>query len=512
MASLWLDTVSRDAYPPLDRDLDVDAVVIGGGIAGVTAARLLLRAGRRVALVEARRLGDGDTGHTTAHLTEVLDAGYATLRSHFGRGGAALAAASQRVAIERIADFVQEDALDCAFARVPAYRYAETEEEIGPLDEELEAMQEAGLHAVRVDRAPLPFPTRAAIRVEDQARFHPLEYVLGLARRFAAAGGLVFEGTRATKIAEGRRCAVETSGGTITCADVVVMTHAPVSSRFALHAKMAPYRTYALAAEVPSVPADGLYYDSRDPYHYTRIQETRAGTFLVIGGEDHKAGHEEHTRRHHEALERYVRARWPVARIAGRWSGVVWEPADGLAFIGRSSGSEHVWVGTGFSGTGMTFGTLAAMVVSDGVLGIENRFAELYDAARVKPLAQAFRYAAENADVATRLAKDRLSRGEVDSLAEVPPGEGRLVRVKGKMVAAYRSEVGELTAVSARCTHLGCHVRWNEAEACWDCPCHGSRFTAMGAVLSGPAMRALERVGGLEDAGRAEEDAERPEP
>jgi glycine/D-amino acid oxidase-like deaminating enzyme/nitrite reductase/ring-hydroxylating ferredoxin subunit len=504
MTSLWLETVSRDPYPALDRDLDVDVAVIGGGIAGVTAARLLQLAGRRVALIEARRLGLGDTGHTTAHLTELLDAGYATLRSHFGRGGAALAAAGQRVAIERIAELASGSGIECAFERVPAYRYAETDDEVRELEDELEAMQEAGLDAARVDRPPLPVSALAAIRVEDQAQFHPLAYLLGLARRFAEEGGLVFEGTRARKISEGRRCTVEAEGGRITCADVVVMTHAPVSSRFALHSKMAPYRTYALAARVASLPPPGLYYDSRDPYHYVRTQETADGAFLVAGGEDHKAGHEEHPSTHHEALERWVRECWPVKEIAHRWSGQVWEPADGLAFIGRSSGSEHVWVGTGFSGTGMTFGTLAALVVADGILGIENRFAELHEATRVKPIAQARRYMAENVDVAGRLAKDRVSRGEVESIAEVPPGEGRLVRVDGKMLAAYRSETGELTAMSARCTHLGCHVQWNDAEACWDCPCHGSRFAAMGEVLSGPAVEALAPVEVEEERGARE--------
>jgi glycine/D-amino acid oxidase-like deaminating enzyme/nitrite reductase/ring-hydroxylating ferredoxin subunit len=505
MTSLWLETVSRDTYRALDRDLDVDVAVIGGGLAGVTAARLLQLAGRRVALLEARRLGLGDTGHTTAHLTELLDAGYATLRSNFGRGGSALAAAGQRVAIERIAELAAGAGIDCGFERVPAFRYAESEEEARALDDELEAMQEAGLDAARVDRPPLPVPALAAIRVEDQAQFHPLAYVLGLARRFAEEGGLVFEGTRARKISEERRCTVEAEGGRITCSEVVVMTHAPVSSRFALHSKMAPYRTYALAARVPTLPPPGLYYDSRDPYHYVRTQRTADGAWLVAGGEDHKAGHEEHASTHHDALERWVRERWPAAEVAHRWSGQVWEPADGLAFIGRSSGSEHVWVGTGFSGTGMTFGTLAALVVADGILGIENRFAELHDATRVKPIAQARRYMAENVDVAGRLAKDRVARGEVESLAEVPPGEGRLVRVGGKMVAAYRSERGELTALSARCTHLGCHVQWNDAEACWDCPCHGSRFAAMGEVLSGPAVEALARVEAEEEERAARE-------
>jgi glycine/D-amino acid oxidase-like deaminating enzyme/nitrite reductase/ring-hydroxylating ferredoxin subunit len=472
----------------------VDVAVVGGGIAGVTAARLLQEGRRRVALLEARRIGAGDTGHTTAHLTELLDAGYATLRSHFGEEGATLAARSQRDAIDRVERFVREDGISCGFSRVPGFRYADVRDEVESLDDELRAMREAGVDAARADVVPLPYPVAAAIRVERQAQLHPVAYLAGMLERFVAAGGLVFEGTRATRISEGEPCTVETPGGAILCRDVVVMTHAPVSSRFALHSKMAPYRTYAVAARLPSLPPPGLYYDSQDPYHYIRTQETSDGTFLVVGGDDHKAGHEEDTRRSYASLEGWVQTRFPGAAIAHRWSGQVWEPADGLAFIGTSSGARHVWVGTGFSGTGMTFGTLAAMIVSDGILGRKSPYARLYDATRVKPLAQARAYLSENADVAAQLAKDRLSRGEARSVAEVPPGEGRLVRVDGKMAAVHRSEDGAVTAVSAACTHLGCHVRWNRAETCWDCPCHGSRFDAAGEVLSGPATRRLAPV------------------
>lgn len=489
--SLWLATAARSALEPLSSDLTVDVAVVGGGIAGVTAARLLQKIGLRVALLEARRIGEGDTGHTTAHLTELLDAGYATLRSRFGREGAALAARSQREAIARIERFAQEDGIECGFTRVPGFRYAEDEEESASLDEELGAMREAGLDAARVDHVPLPYPVAGALRVGNQAQFHPLAYLAGMLERFLAEGGRAFEHTRATRVTGGR---VEIAGGTVTCGEVVVMTHAPVSSRVAIHSKLAPYRTYAVAARLSALPPPGLYYDSKDPYHYVRTQETADGTFLVAGGEDHKAGHEEDTWRRFVALEGWLGDRFPVASIAHRWSGQVWEPADGLAFIGRSSGARHVWVGTGFSGTGMTFGTLAAMIVSDGILGRASPYAALYDATRVKPLAQARRYVTENADVAARLAKDWLSRGEVRSVAEVPAGEGRLVQVGGRMAAVHRADDGALTAVSAACTHLGCHVRWNGAESCWDCPCHGSRFDTAGEVLSGPAMKALGPV------------------
>lgn len=494
LASLWQETFAARTYAPLDRDLDVDVAVIGGGIAGVTAARLLRASGLTVALLEARRLGGGDTGNTTAHLTELLDEGYAALESRFGREGARLAARSQRAAIEHIAGEVAHVGIDCGLRRVPAYRYAEREEDVAELEDELAAMRRAGLQASLVHAVPLPWPIRAAIRVEDQAQLHPLAYLHGLAARLVAGGGQVFEETRATKITEGEPCAVEAGGRVVTCRDVVVMTHAPVSSRFALHSKMAPYRTYAVSARVPTPPPAALYYDSDDPYHYTRLQEATGGRFLVVGGEDHKAGHDEPAAGHLEALEEYVRGHFAGAEIVHRWSGQVWEPADGLAFIGRSAGADHVWVGTGFSGTGLTFGTLAATVVTHGILGVPDPFARLYDATRVKPLAQARRYLAENADVAVRLARDRVDRGEVDGVGDVAPGEGRLVRVGGRMAAVHRAEDGHVTACAAACTHLGCYVRWNDAAACWDCPCHGSRFAPDGAVLSGPAVKALAPI------------------
>jgi glycine/D-amino acid oxidase-like deaminating enzyme/nitrite reductase/ring-hydroxylating ferredoxin subunit len=502
-ASLWIATAKGPGRPRLHGDLDTDVCVVGGGIAGLTAARLAQQRGLRVALVEASRLAARDSGHTTAHLTEMLDAGYVAIRKRFGKAGAVLAATSTRAAIEQIARLAEEEAIECHFARVPGWRYAETDAEIEGLEEELQAMRDAGMKAKLCRTTPLPFPVKAAIKVEAQAQFHPREYLVGLADRVAAAGGRLFEGTRALKIREGKPCEVETARGVITCREVIVATHAPVSSRFALQTKIAPYRTYAVALRVPSLPPPGLYYDSQEPYHYTRTQETSKGSFLVVGGEDHKVGHDNDTAGRFTALERYARTKFPGAEVVYHWSGQVIEPADGLAFIGRAPGAKQVWVATGFSGTGMTFGTLAAMIIADGIAGRENPFAGLYDAGRVKPIAQARRALAENLDVAKVLAKDRLDQGEVATVAEVPPGEGRLVRIRGKMVAAHRAADGRLSCVSATCTHLGCHVQWNDAEHSWDCPCHGSRFDVAGRVINGPAVKDLRPV-------RVDEDEQRP--
>jgi glycine/D-amino acid oxidase-like deaminating enzyme/nitrite reductase/ring-hydroxylating ferredoxin subunit len=493
-ASLWIATSKGQGRGRLDHDLEVDVCVVGGGITGLTAARLAQRDGRSVVVVDAGRIAAQDSGHTTAHLTEMLDHGYATLRTHFGATGALMAAVSSRVAIETIERIAAEERIACRLSRVTGWRWADSEDELDDLREELDAMQQSGLRASFARETPLPWRVAGAIRVEEQAQFHPREYLLGLADGVAGAGGLLFEGTRAVKIEEGERCAVVTERGVVRCRHVVVATHHPVSSKFALHTKIAPYRTYAVAARVPSLPRPGLYYDSEDPYHYVRTQDTSSGTFLVVGGEDHKVGHEDETHARFDALERWTRERFQGAEIAYRWSGQVIEPADGLPFIGRAPLSSRVFVATGFSGTGMTFGTVAGIVIADEIAGRDNPFAKLYDATRVKPLAQARRYVAENVDFPATLAKDRVDRGQVASPADVPLGEGRLVRVGGKMVACHRTAAGELRAVSAVCTHLGCHVHWNGAERSWDCPCHGSRFDTAGRVLNGPAVRALEPV------------------
>ncbi|HEY1905055.1 MAG TPA: FAD-dependent oxidoreductase, partial [Myxococcaceae bacterium] len=215
---------------------------------------------------------------------------------------------------------------------------------------------------------------------------------------------------------------------------------------------------------------------------------------LIVGGGDHKTGQKEDTGQCFDRLATYASTRFGPTHIAHRWSGQVIEPVDGLPFIGKNPGAQHVHVATGFSGTGMTFGTLAGMILSDEVLGVENPWVALYHPGRVKPLAQAREFLGENVDFPAHLVRDRFARGDAGGLDQVPPGEGRLFRSDGKMIAVYRDDAGSIHARSAVCTHLGCHVRWNREERSWDCPCHGSRFDVDGAVLNGPATKDLEQV------------------
>jgi Rieske Fe-S protein len=301
-------------------------------------------------------------------------------------------------------------------------------------------------------------------------------------------------------VEDGAPGVVRTDGGrAVRAAAVVVATTTPVNDRVTMHTKQAPYRTYVIGARVPrgAVPL-GLYWDTLDPYHYVRLlhafpeghDESGGTDVLLVGGEDHKTGQgDDDTAARFEALEQWTRARFPVEAVEFTWSGQVMEPVDGVAYIGRNPGERNVYIVTGDSGNGMTHGTLAGLIVPDLILGRENRWAALYDPARVT-LAATGEWVKENVNVTAQYA-DHLTPGEVDSPDEVPPGEGRVLRRGAGKLAAYRAPDGTLTVRSAVCTHLYCVVEWNGIEKTWDCPCHGSRFAPDGAVINGPAVAPL---------------------
>lgn len=508
--SLWVATSpaltkrSRlDANELLREDDVVDVVIVGAGITGITAALLLQRAGKRVVVLEGREVAHGVTGYTTAHLTEAIDTRFTTLIRDFGVEGARLAADASRVAMERIARFIDEKSIECEFRRLSGYLYTEREEDVEALHREHHAALEVGL-AVEMTRAvPLPFRTAAAVRFPNQAEFHVTKYLRPLCEELESGGGLVFEGARVREITDGDPCSVTTESGRVVKAKhVIVAANVPLNRVF-LQTKIAHYRSYVIAARVREPSLEGLFWDTDSPYHYLRSAEG----VLIVGGEDHKTGTEEDTMARYEKLLAYTRERFVVEDVKYRWSAQVIEPADGLPFIGRNSLDTRVFVATAFSGNGMTFGTAAAILLSDLVLGVRNPWQDLFEPTRIKPVAAAKDFVTNNAEVGVHFITDRLKAPDAKSLLEVAPGEGKIVRVKGQRLAVYRDQTTHaLTALSPVCPHLGCHVKFNAAEKSWDCPCHGSRFTTKGEVINGPSMAGLKQVV-VQDEGDTADDA-----
>ncbi|HEX2251089.1 MAG TPA: FAD-dependent oxidoreductase, partial [Gemmatimonadales bacterium] len=488
--SLWMLSEQLRTPPPLREDLRTDVCVIGAGIAGVTTAYLLAKAGKRVVVLDDGPLGGGETGRTTAHLSNALDDRYHVLERLHGSEGARLAAASHGAAIDRVEAIVREESIDCDFRRLDGYLFVPPGDSIDILEAELEAARRAGLVEVAlIPRAPLQsFDTGPCLRFPRQGQFHPLSYLNGLIAALERMGGRAYGDTHVTGVEAGPPAQVATeSKRTVTADFVVCATNTPVIDWLVIHSKQAAYRTYVIGGPISGEIPTALFWDTADPYHYVRL----AGDILIVGGEDHKTGQEDDGQDRFGRLERWTKDRFPIRSVEFRWSGQVMEPVDALGYIGRNPGDKaHVFVATGDSGHGMTHGTIAGILISDLILGRSNEWEKLYDPGR-KSLKSTGEYLKVNLNVAKQYT-DYVTPGEVRSEDEIRPGQGAIVRHGLKKLAVYRDESGALHRVSAVCTHLGCIVHWNSLERSWDCPCHGSRFGIEGKVLNGPALGELQ--------------------
>lgn len=494
--SIWMRTADVPQYQPLADDITADVCVVGAGIAGMTIAYLLAREGRDVVVLDDGPVAGGETGRTTAHLSWALDDFYSRIERMHGAEGARMAAASHRRAVDLIEEIVRGEAIDCEFERLSGYWFAEDADGRGELDEELEAARRAGAGEVeRLEQIPgVPFRTAAALRFADQAQFHPLKYIAGLARAIIRDGGKIHCATHvADLVAKSPRPAVRTeSGHTVAAGAVVFATNSPVNDWVKMHTKQAAYRTYVVGIRIPAGSVGrGLYWDNLDPYHYVRLAEDAGGEVLIVGGQDHKTGQADDQEERFDALVEWTRLHFPAAgEELYRWSGQVIEPNDYMAFIGRNPGDDHIYIATGDSGNGMTHGTIAGMLITDLILGRDNRWEKLYDPSR-KSLRAAPEFLKENLNVAAQY-RDLVRRGEVASADAIAPDSGALIRDGARLLAVYRDADGGLHTRSALCTHLYCVVDWNDTEKTWDCPCHGSRFDRYGKVVNGPAIEDLK--------------------
>lgn len=489
--SLWLDTTPESGFPPLQEGLTVDVAIVGGGLAGLTAATLLKAEGKSVAVLEAGRIVQGVTGYTTAKVTSLHGLIYADLVRHFGDEKARAYAEANQAAIEQIASLIQAKQIDCDFVRTEAYTYTESGDERDKIIAEVEAAIKLGLPATFTDETALPFPVKGAVRFDNQAQFHPRKYLLALARDIPGDGSAIFEETRVLGVEEGEPCVVTTDRGTIAARSIIVASHYPFGDRLLYAFRLHPHRSYVLAVRVAQPLSRGMFI-STEPSHSVRSYPAPGSDMLLVGGEGHKAGQGGDTVARYQRLEQWARERFDVQSVAYRWSTQDNSTLDGVPYIGRyGPTSRHLYVATGFGGWGMTNGTVAGMLLRDLILERDNSWSSVFDPNRVK-LTGLSDLVGQVGDIAKHFVGDRMTDATVEDIA---PGEGKIVDTPNGKAAMYKGEDGTLHALSAACTHMGCFVLWNPAEKSWDCPCHGSRFATDGQVLHGPANEALQQLG-----------------
>ena len=491
--SLWVGTSEVTRFHELHGDMTADVVVIGAGIAGLTTAALLKADGARVVVVEAGRVAGGVTGYTTAKLTVLHGLIFDDLAQAFGDEGARKYADANLAGMATVAELAMRHGIDCELERRPAYTYTTDSAMVDKVTAEVAAAQRLGLEVQFTTDTDLPYPVEGAIRVDDQAQFHPRKYCIGLARGIDGAGSAVYERTRALSIDEqDGRCTVETDHGTITAGHVVQATHLPFSDSGGFFARTHPMRSYALSARLDGPVPQGMYLSVDTPSRSVRSAHMDGEEVVILGGEGHKVGQDPDTRERYTALEEWARAEFPVRSIDYRWSAQDYMPVDHVPFVGQvSPASERVLVATGFKKWGMSNGSAAGVMLADRIAGRANPFADFFDTNRANPRQSIKELVKENANVVKRFVGDRL-RTETRSVADLAPGEAAVLVEGAERVAVYRDDAGAVHAVSPVCTHMGCTVTWNTAETTWDCPCHGSRFTCDGQVIQGPAVKDLE--------------------
>ena len=496
--SLWQRT-DKPLYKSLTGNLRADVCIVGAGIAGLTVAYELLKNDVKVAIFDRERLGLGETGLTSAHLSSALDDGYHSLQKMHGFEGARLAAESHTRAIDYIEHLQLAENIACEFEGVNGYLFLGPDQSVEDLIRERKAAHQSGLSEVRMlERASSPlFDTGPCLVYPRQAQFHPLRYLDGLAEAVIRLGGQIFTHSEVVEVFNGRYSHVKTSQGyKVEAENIVVATNAPINNLVAIHTKNPAFRSYIVGVVVPPERAErALFWDTAHPYHYLRfVRDPATGEdILLVGGEDHRTGQDIDPEVHFTKLHSWISTRLGIdTRIVTRWSGQILEPVDGLAYIGRNPGDQNVFIATGDSGHGLTHGTIAGMLIRDLILKRTNPWQSLYDPSRLH-----FRSLGTYVKAATQSTmpySDWLSDGDVESPAQIEKGEGAVIREGFRRTAVYKDEVGRLHSCSAVCTHLGGIVRWNSAEKTWDCPCHGSRFDRFGEVVNGPANHALHEV------------------
>lgn len=493
--SFWRDSASVPTFPRLEKDLQVDVCIVGGGITGITSAYLLAKEGLKVVILEADQLLGGTTGHTTAKITAQHDLIYDELITNMGKSKARLYYEANMEALSFIKHTIDTLQIDCEFTEQDAYIYSTTAEYEEKIIKEARAYKLLGIDGGLADKLPFDLPIKNAAIMRKQAQFHPLEYLRHLAEKITEYGGQIYGNTTAVNIETGENPTVLTKNDVrVSAKHILICSHFPFYEGLGLYStRMYADRAYILAVKPKKQFPGGMYISADKPTRSIRSVTINGEQMLLLVGESHKTGQSVDTMKHFNALKKFGEEVFGIEDIPYRWSAQDLTTLDKVPYIGEiTAGEPNILLATGYRKWGMSNGTAAALLLKDIVLGKKNKFQSLFTPSRFYATPSIKNFLVQNADVLGQLIKGKLQISNIDPKT-LQNDEGAIISINGERKGAYRDQNGQLHIVDTTCTHIGCEVEWNRGERSWDCPCHGSRFSYTGDVIEGPAEKPLQK-------------------
>ena len=497
MNSFWINNFKSDSYNKLNEDLNVDVCIIGGGITGISCAYYLTKNNFKVCILEKDKIMEKTSGHTTAKIISGHGLIYKYLYDSYGEDTAKKYLDSNEEAITNIKDIIDTENIDCDFEFQNNYVYTTAPNKIKEIKDEVKILKKLNYEARFLDKINLPISdVKAAIEFHHQAQFNPIKYAEGLCDYITTNNNLIFENSKVLKMKKvGNKYNIYTNGKIVTAKYVIIATRYPIINFPGFHfIKMYSEASYLIAVDTSSSLFNGMYINADSPTYSFRTTEYNGKPILLIGGFNHKRGAKIDLSNSYNYLEQKAKELYPDSKVLYKWNTHDSVSLDKIPYIGEfSSFYPNVYVATGFKKWGMTTSNVAANIITDKILGKENKYADIYTPLRLNPIKNRKEFANMLKESSYSLLFNKLDL-PASKPKDINPGEGKIVNDNGIKIGIYKDEQGKEYKIIPKCMHLGCELSWNALDKTWDCPCHGSRYTYEGKLIYGPSKKDLQII------------------
>ena len=497
MNSFWINNFKNKSYDSLNVNLNVDVCIIGGGITGISCGYYLAKNNLKVCILEKDKIMEKTSGHTTAKITSQHGLIYKYLYDSYGKDTAKKYLDSNQEAITNIKNIIATENIDCDFEFQNHYIYTTNTNSLKKIKDEVKVLEKLDYNARFLDNIYLPIKdVKGAIEFHHQAQFNPIKYAEGLCDYITNKNGLIFENSKVMKMKKiENKYNIYANGKIVTAKYVIIATRYPIINFPGFHfIKMYSEASYLIAVDTNSSLFKGMYINADSPTCSFRTAIYNGKTVLLVGGFNHKRGAKIDLSNSYNYLEQKAKELYPDCKVLYEWNTHDSVSLDKIPYIGEFSNFyPNVYVATGFKKWGMTTSNVAANIITDKILGKENKYEDIYTPLRLNPIKNRKEFANMLKESSYSLLFNKLDLPAAKP-KDINPGEGKIVNDNGIKVGIYKDENGNKYKIIPKCMHLGCELSWNTLDKTWDCPCHGSRYTYEGKLIYGPSKKDLKII------------------